>query len=348
MNKNKFPFTPSQWQELEHQALVYKYMASGISIPPDLLFTIRKSFLDSPISSRLLPNSQHHFGWNYLQMGLGRKIDPEPGRCRRTDGKKWRCSKEAYPDSKYCERHMHRGKNRSRKPVEVLKTTSTNNASSFASSSITKNSSSLSFDTQQHQNYPQNSCYGSNLQHSFMYPQTTSRASASSGIGLSFEDNNGSLFLDSNSCSQNNGDYRNRYVYGQKEEVDEYAFFKEPSGSTTMKSFSASSMEHDPWQLTPLTMSSSSSSSSLRQRSFSSLSNDYSCLQLQSLNEQSKQQEQEEPQKIVHRFFDELPHKGRDQWLDLDDKSSTTQLSISIPSSAHDFPTFTSRNHHDG
>jgi len=49
-------------------------------------------------------------GWNYLQMGLGRKIDPEPGRCRRTDGKKWRCSKEAYPDSKYCERHMHRGK----------------------------------------------------------------------------------------------------------------------------------------------------------------------------------------------------------------------------------------------
>src|ERR1044072_6014537 len=62
-------------------------------------------------------------GWNYLPMGLGRKIDPEPGRCRRTDGKKWRCSKEAYPDSKYCERHMHRGKNRSRKPVEVLKTT---------------------------------------------------------------------------------------------------------------------------------------------------------------------------------------------------------------------------------
>lgn len=140
-------------------------------------------------------------------MGLGRKIDPEPGRCRRTDGKKWRCSKEAYPDSKYCERHMHRGKNRSRKPVEVLKTT-TNNASTFANSSNTKNSSSLSFDTQQHQNYPQNSIYGSNLQHSFMYPQTTSRSSASSGIGLSFEDNNASLFLDSNSCSQNNGDYR--------------------------------------------------------------------------------------------------------------------------------------------
>jgi hypothetical protein len=77
------------------------------------------------------------------------------------------------------------------------------------------------------------------------------------------------------------------------------------------------------------------------------LSNDYSSfLQLQSLNEHSKQQEQDEPRKTVHRFFDEWPHKERDQWLDLDDKSSTTQLSISIPSSAHDYPTFTSRNHH--
>jgi hypothetical protein len=46
------------------------------------------------------------------------KLDPEPWRCRRTDGKKWRCSKEAHPDSKYCDRHMHRGRNRSRKPVE--------------------------------------------------------------------------------------------------------------------------------------------------------------------------------------------------------------------------------------
>lgn len=59
-------------------------------------------------------------GWGCFQMGFGKKVeDPEPWRCRRTDGKKWRCSKEAFPDSKYCERHMHRGKNRSRKPVEI-------------------------------------------------------------------------------------------------------------------------------------------------------------------------------------------------------------------------------------
>ncbi|OWM79911.1 hypothetical protein CDL15_Pgr001554 [Punica granatum] len=53
-------------------------------------------------------------------MGVNtRKPEPEPGRCRRTDGKKWRCSREACLDSKYCEKHMHRGKNRSRKSVEA-------------------------------------------------------------------------------------------------------------------------------------------------------------------------------------------------------------------------------------
>ncbi|EPS64309.1 hypothetical protein M569_10478, partial [Genlisea aurea] len=119
--RSRYPFTASQWQELEHQALVYKYMISGIPIPPDLLFTIRRS-LDS--STFLLPQPQQ-IGWSgfHMGMGFGRKIDPEPGRCRRTDGKKWRCSKEAYPDSKYCERHMHRGRNRSRKPVEILSPT---------------------------------------------------------------------------------------------------------------------------------------------------------------------------------------------------------------------------------
>lgn len=46
-------------------------------------------------------------------------MDPEPGRCRRTDGKKWRCSRDVVPGQKYCERHVHRGRNRSRKPVEI-------------------------------------------------------------------------------------------------------------------------------------------------------------------------------------------------------------------------------------
>ncbi|CAL0325507.1 unnamed protein product [Lupinus luteus] len=304
-------------------------------------------------------------------MGLGRKIDPEPGRCRRTDGKKWRCSKEAYPDSKYCERHMHRGKNRSRKPVEVLKTTHNTNASSTSTTpssilSITKNNPALAPTTAQnifhhhpHQ-HSSSSSHASHLQqHSFLYHHPP--PSRPSSTGLYFQDNNSaSLFLDNASCSQNNTD--SRYVYGEKEEVDEHAFFNEPSGN--MRSFSASSID-DSWNLTPLSISSPSSS---KQRNFSDLTNndsEYSYLQLQSLNDNSKQQQKqdqgfyndmkcekfmklgdkEEPpqQKNIHRFFDEWPPKSRGTWLDLDDKSSTTQLSISIPTS-HDFGTFISRN----
>ncbi|WVZ10090.1 hypothetical protein V8G54_014620 [Vigna mungo] len=98
------PFTAAQWHELEHQALIFKYLKAGLSVPPDLLLPIRKSlqFMAHP-----------SLGGYY-----GKKIDPEPGRCRRTDGKKWRCSRDAHPDSKYCDRHMIRRRYRSRKPVE--------------------------------------------------------------------------------------------------------------------------------------------------------------------------------------------------------------------------------------
>lgn len=74
----------------------------------------------------------------------GKKIDAEPGRCRRTDGKKWRCSKDAHPDSKYCDRHMIRRRYRSRKPVESQSqsqpsssTTTTTSSSSSSSTTIT-------------------------------------------------------------------------------------------------------------------------------------------------------------------------------------------------------------------
>ncbi|GMJ11330.1 hypothetical protein HRI_004802200 [Hibiscus trionum] len=109
--RSSSPFTVSQWQELKHQALIFKYMMAGLPVPSDLLLPIQKSF--ESISHRFFHNPTMGYCSYY-----GKKVDPEPGRCRRTDGKKWRCSKDAYPDSKYCERHMHRGRNRSRKPVE--------------------------------------------------------------------------------------------------------------------------------------------------------------------------------------------------------------------------------------
>ncbi|KAH9619144.1 hypothetical protein KSS87_000937 [Heliosperma pusillum] len=45
-------------------------------------------------------------------------MEAEPGRCRRTDGKKWRCYQAVVPNEKYCIKHMHRGRKRSRKLVE--------------------------------------------------------------------------------------------------------------------------------------------------------------------------------------------------------------------------------------
>ncbi|WJX79469.1 hypothetical protein P8452_62584 [Trifolium repens] len=129
-NNRSFPrigshFSLSQWQELELQALIFRYMLVGASVPPELLQPIKKSLLHS--SPYFLHNPlQHYQSTSLLQAGYwGRgAMDPEPGRCRRTDGKKWRCSRDVVTGQKYCERHMHRGRNRSRKPVELPTPTS--------------------------------------------------------------------------------------------------------------------------------------------------------------------------------------------------------------------------------
>ncbi|CAA3025935.1 Hypothetical predicted protein [Olea europaea subsp. europaea] len=65
-----------------------------------------------------------------LDLRFSSGSDPEPWRCRRTDGKKWRCSRDVAPDQKYCERHAHKSRPRSRKPVETQSlNTTTNNYS---------------------------------------------------------------------------------------------------------------------------------------------------------------------------------------------------------------------------
>ncbi|GAB2227393.1 hypothetical protein Droror1_Dr00009213 [Drosera rotundifolia] len=115
----KGPFTPAQWIELEHQAFIYKYLVANVPVPTNLLIPLQKALASSafcrfPGSS--LPS--HPYGWGPFHLGFSGSSDPEPGRCRRTDGKKWRCSRDAVPDKKYCERHINRGRHRSRKPVE--------------------------------------------------------------------------------------------------------------------------------------------------------------------------------------------------------------------------------------
>ncbi|GFS44510.1 growth-regulating factor 8 [Actinidia rufa] len=106
----KVAFTASQWQELERQTAIYKYMMASLPVPPELLIPISKS--PSP-----LPSSQSNmFG---VDLRFSRGSDLEPWRCRRTDGKKWRCSRDVTPNQKYCERHAHKTRSRSRKPVEL-------------------------------------------------------------------------------------------------------------------------------------------------------------------------------------------------------------------------------------
>lgn len=148
-----------------------------------------------------------------------------------------------------------------------------------------------------------------------------------------------------------------------KEEGDRHAFYQETCG--TMRSMSGSSVG-DSWHLEPLTMGSSSSiMAHQKQRNSSALQSPYSSsssssyLQLSDTPKQDhhhQQQQQQyymmgsnrgsdlkcemafksdrvcgddEPQKVMHHFFDEWPPTNKD---------STTQLSISIPTTAsHDF-----------
>ncbi|TMW86772.1 hypothetical protein EJD97_020902 [Solanum chilense] len=329
--RSRFPFTANQWQELEHQALIYKYMVSGMPVPADLLYTIRRS-LDSSLSSKLLIHQPHHIGWNCFQMGFGKKIDPEPGRCRRTDGKKWRCSKEAYPDSKYCERHMHRGRNRSRKPVEIMTNNNTTSSTTrpiipptaIPISSINKNTNTCSPTSFSYLTSSSSSTHEPHHNYPFHYRPP--------------QDHTPKFLFESPTTYSRNG---------MKEEVGEHVFFSSEASGTMRSTCGSNSIESDTWQLSPLTMS----SSPMKQRTTYSPSQStaHSYLQLQSLNESSRQnyyyhndveKEDHQPKKVMHHFFDEWPPKdNKHSWLDSDDKFSglsKTQLSISIPNPSQD------------
>ncbi|CAA7035637.1 unnamed protein product [Microthlaspi erraticum] len=248
------PFTQTQWQELEHQALIYKYMVSGVPVPPELIFSIRRS-LDTSLVSRLLPHQS--LGWGCYQMGFGRKPDPEPGRCRRTDGKKWRCSREAYPDSKYCEKHMHRGRNRARKSVDQNQTTPTltspslsfpnnNNSSptlSSSSSTYSASSSSPSVDA-----YGNTSRFGvgsstsrgyfNNHSLDYPYPSTSPKQQQQQqqqplhhASALSLHQNTSTSQFNVFASPTDNKDFRYFQGIGERIGVGERTFFPEASRS---------------------------------------------------------------------------------------------------------------------
>ncbi|KAL5215631.1 hypothetical protein ABZP36_007032 [Zizania latifolia] len=105
-----------QRQELEHQVLIYRYFAAGAPVPVGLVLPIWKSVAASSFGPESFPSLT---GLGCLCFDYRSSMEPEPGRCRRTDGKKWRCSRDVLPGHKYCERHVHRGRAHSRKPVEA-------------------------------------------------------------------------------------------------------------------------------------------------------------------------------------------------------------------------------------
>ncbi|KAL3817861.1 hypothetical protein ACJIZ3_003766 [Penstemon smallii] len=118
-------FTASQWEELERQKMIHKYMMASIPVPPQLLLPISRTTL-APIMSQSNKSSTGGGGGQDLRFtsssSSSTSNDPEPWRCKRTDGKKWRCSRDvATPEQKYCERHAHKTRtSRSRKPVEII------------------------------------------------------------------------------------------------------------------------------------------------------------------------------------------------------------------------------------
>ncbi|XP_061354381.1 growth-regulating factor 4-like [Gastrolobium bilobum] len=311
-SNNGWVFTMSQWQELEHQALIYKYMVAGLPVPPDLVIPIQNSF--NSISQTLL----HHPipTMSYCSF-YGKKVDPEPGRCRRTDGKKWRCSKEAYPDSKYCERHMHRGRNRSRKPVEAQ--TMTQSSSIETSLAVTGGSSG----TGNFQNL------------------TTNAFGNTQGTGSETDQTH--YHVDSIPYGIPSKEYR--YFQGPKSVGGEHSLSSKTLGSNKVLRME-SQLENTsmPTGVASFSTSRSNNNSILQgqgdylQRSF--LSSEYAS------GETGKHEGQS-----LRPFFEEWPN-SRESWSGLEDERSnqtafsTTQLSISIPMSSSNVSKTSSQSPH--
>ncbi|XP_065858907.1 growth-regulating factor 10-like [Euphorbia lathyris] len=122
-----YGFTILQRQELQLQTAIYRYIEARSPVPYHLILPIWRCVSTS--FGTLNSNIFCPTFMRGMQMENRNGIELEPGRCRRTDGKKWRCSKEAVADQKYCERHMHRGRQRTRKLMEVAAKMNNSNAS---------------------------------------------------------------------------------------------------------------------------------------------------------------------------------------------------------------------------
>ncbi|KAF2322537.1 hypothetical protein GH714_018423 [Hevea brasiliensis] len=139
----KSQLTAAQLAELQLQVMIYKYIAAGLPVPSALVLPTWNSVASSfGFVNGLNPS---FVGFSPQAFDYRNMMDPEPGRCRRTDGKKWRCKKTVVSGQKYCERHMHRGCQRSKMTVEVTASNATplNNSSKTSQNSGTSGSSPI-------------------------------------------------------------------------------------------------------------------------------------------------------------------------------------------------------------
>lgn len=317
------PFTPVQWQELEHQALIYKYLVAGVPVPYDLVVPIRRSL--EALSARFF---NHPSSLGYCSY-YGKKFDPEPGRCRRTDGKKWRCSKDAYPDSKYCERHMHRGRNRSRKPVESQ---TASQSLSTAVSHVNTVSSTVSV------NKSYQSLGSGSFQNSHLYPTSSSGS-------FDFGSNASKLQVHASTYGINNNN-NFRYDQGLTVDVNDRNY---SSGASSARGLAMDSNAESTWRLVPTNSLIESRNDSYLQTKSPQLTMVNAFEPVIDSTSGSKPSQQhclfgskiDSPVEVKHEqhmmrpFFDEWP-EAREQWssLDADGKNSfsTTQLSMSTAS----------------
>ncbi|XP_071932540.1 growth-regulating factor 9-like isoform X3 [Coffea arabica] len=144
--KDQLVFTAEQLQQLQLQVVIFRYILAGLPVPIDLVLPVWRSLAASLGSSKsgIYDQLPSFLGFTPRDFDYRSMMDAEPGRCRRTDGKKWRCYRDVVPNQKYCERHMHRGCQRSRKHVETSEDDTKANSSAinsdiFASSMKTSN-----------------------------------------------------------------------------------------------------------------------------------------------------------------------------------------------------------------
>lgn len=86
------------------------------------------------VSSAVIPVS----GYNHAYLNARNSVESEAGRCRRTDGKKWRCKGGVLPGQKYCATHVNRGAKKRVTSHEPAATTTSTTYPSATTNNIQK------------------------------------------------------------------------------------------------------------------------------------------------------------------------------------------------------------------